>query len=330
MIDGVVALLLHKIFPFAVVDKVVDPQLLDTVITGVAGTAFGAATPEPDALTQPLTVCVTLYDPAVDTLIDDVAAAVLHNNVPAALVDNTEVPQLSATFTNGADGITFGFATPEPAALTQPLTDCVTVYDPAVDTVIDAAVALPVLHNNVPAALVVNTDDPQLSVTVTIGVEGTAFGAATPEPAALTQPFTVCVTLYDPAVDTVIDDVAAPVLQNIVPAALVDNTEVPQLSATVTTGADGIALGAARPEPGALMQPLTVWVTLYDPAFDTVIDDVVSPVVLHDKLPPALVLKVVDPQLLVTVTTGAVGTVLGAAVPEPAGLVQPFEPAVTV
>ena len=127
MIDGVVALLLHKIFPFAVVDKVVDPQLLDTVITGVAGTAFGAATPEPDALTHPLKVCVTLYDPAVDTLIDDVAAAVLHNNVPVALVDNTEVPQLSATFTNGADGITFGFATPEPAALTQPLTVCVTL-----------------------------------------------------------------------------------------------------------------------------------------------------------------------------------------------------------
>ena len=51
-------------------------------------------------------------------------------------------------------------------------------------------------------------------------------------------------------------------LHNKDPAELVDKEEVPQLSETVTTGADGIALGAAKAEPAALVQPFTVWVTL--------------------------------------------------------------------
>ncbi len=36
------------------------------------------------------------------------------------------------------------------------------------------------------------------------------------------------------------------------------NKELPQLSTTVTAGADGIAFGAAVPLPGALVHPLTV------------------------------------------------------------------------
>jgi DNA gyrase/topoisomerase IV subunit A len=35
-------------------------------------------------------------------------------------------------------------------------------------------------------------------------------------------------------------------------------TEFPQLLVTVTTGADGIAIGAATPEPAELVQPPTV------------------------------------------------------------------------
>ena len=39
------------------------------------------------------------------------------------------------------------------------------------------------------------------------------------------------------------------------------NVELPQLFTTVTTGADGIACGAATPPPEGLVQPFTVCVT---------------------------------------------------------------------
>ena len=66
---------------------------------------FGAATPEPEALTHPLTVWVSVYVPALLTLIDDVVAAVLHNKVPNAVVDKVDVPsQLLTTLTVGVDG----------------------------------------------------------------------------------------------------------------------------------------------------------------------------------------------------------------------------------
>ena len=57
---------------------------------------------------------------------------------------------------------------------------------------------------------------------------------------------------------TVMDEVVSPVLHNKVPVAVVDNVEVPQLFTTVTTGADGTTLGAAMPDPAALVQPFTV------------------------------------------------------------------------
>ena len=60
------------------------------------------------------------------------------------------------------------------------------------------------------------------------------------------------------------------------------------------------------------------------PPVVTVIVEPVEPV-LHSKLPPAVVDKVdVPSQLFTTVTTGADGTTLGAAMPDPAALVQPF------
>ena len=67
---------------------------------------FGAATPEPEALTHPLTVCVNVYVPALFTLIDDVVSVVLHNNIPDAVVDKVDVPlQLLTTLTDGVDGV---------------------------------------------------------------------------------------------------------------------------------------------------------------------------------------------------------------------------------
>ena len=58
---------------------------------------------------------------------EDVVAPVLHNKEPVAVADKVDVPQLSVTATTGADGIAFGKAAPEPAALTQPFTVCVTL-----------------------------------------------------------------------------------------------------------------------------------------------------------------------------------------------------------
>jgi hypothetical protein len=49
------------------------------------------------------------------------------------------------------------------------------------------------------------------------------------------------------------------VLHNKVPVAVVDNVEVPsQLFTTFTTGAVGVVLGAATPEPCKLVHPLAL------------------------------------------------------------------------
>jgi hypothetical protein len=149
--DAVVAPLLHNKEPVNDVAVNIElPQLFTTVTTGADGIAFGAATPLPEGLVQPFTICVTEYVPAVVVVIDEVVAPSLHNkeplNEPAV---NVELPQLLTTVMPGADGITFGAATPLPEGLVQPFTVCVTVYVPAVVTVIDEVVA-PLLHNKEP------------------------------------------------------------------------------------------------------------------------------------------------------------------------------------
>jgi hypothetical protein len=123
-------------------------------------------------------------------------------------------------------------------------------------------VVSPVLHNRLPAELADKAEVPQLSATVTTGADGIAFGAAMLEPAALVQPFAVWVTVYEPPVATVMEELVSPVLHNKEPPALVANTLLPQLLLTVTTGAAGAAVGVAMPDPAALVQPFTVWVTL--------------------------------------------------------------------
>ncbi len=99
----------------------------------------------------------------------------------------------------------------------------------------------PVDHNKL-VPEVIKTEFPQLFVTVTIGVDGIAIGAAVPEPAKLAQPPTVCVTVYVPAEETVIEGVVAPVDHNkLVPEVV--NTEFPQLFDTVTIGVEGTVHG---------------------------------------------------------------------------------------
>ena len=129
---------------------------------------------------------MTVYVPAVVTVIVAVVSPVLHSNVPVKFdAVRSDVPlQLSVTVTVGAFGALPGAATPLPAADVHPApTDCVTVYVPAVVTVIVAVVS-PVLHSNVPVKFdAVRSDVPlQLSVTVTVGAFGALPGLATPLP----------------------------------------------------------------------------------------------------------------------------------------------------
>ena len=131
---------------------------------------------------------------------------------------------------------------------------------PAVVTLTDEVVA-PVLHNKDPVAVVESVEFPQLSETVTTGVDGTDLGVAVPLPGGLVHPFIVLVTVYTPAVLTVIDEVVAPLLHNKTPVAVVERVELPQESITVTTGIGGIGIGADVPLPGILVHPLTVEVT---------------------------------------------------------------------
>ena len=56
--------------------------------------------------------------------------------------------------------------------------------------------------------------------------------------------------------------VVSPVFHNNLPIALVESVELPQIFVIMTTGFAGVFLGAAVPVPGALVQPLTVVVTV--------------------------------------------------------------------
>jgi hypothetical protein len=198
-----------------------------------------------------------------------VVSPVLQSNVPVKFdAVSVDVPsQLSVTVTVGAAGALPGFATPLPAGDVHPAPiDCVTVYVPAVFTVIVAVVS-PVLQSNVPVKFdAVSVDVPsQLSVTVTVGAAGALPGFATPLPAGDVHPAPRdCVTVYVPAVVTVIVAVVSPVLQSSVPVKFdAISDDVPsQLSVTVTVGADGGLPGFAIPLPAVDVHPAAVWVTV--------------------------------------------------------------------
>ena len=117
--------------------------------------------PDPELL-QPLAlVLVTVYVPAVVTVINAPVAPVLHNNGSLPVVDNFELPQLFTTVTAGTEGIAFGADTPLPIGLAQPSTVLFTVIVPAVVTVMEGVVA-PVLHNMLPPSGIDKTELPQL------------------------------------------------------------------------------------------------------------------------------------------------------------------------
>jgi hypothetical protein len=53
-------------------------------------------------------------------VIEEVDCPVDHNNVPVAVVERIDVPQLFTTVTTGTEGPAPGLATPDPIGLTQP------------------------------------------------------------------------------------------------------------------------------------------------------------------------------------------------------------------
>jgi hypothetical protein len=139
---------------------------------------------------------VTVYVPEAVTVIDEVVAPLLHNREPVKPdAVNIELPQLSATLTVGAGGVVFGAAVPLPVAPVHPFTVCDTVYVPGSETVMEDEVAA-LFHSKEPVkAEAVNSELPQLFITVTAGADGIVFGAAVPLPGELVQPLTVCVTV---------------------------------------------------------------------------------------------------------------------------------------
>mgnify|MGYP000161827994 CR=1 FL=1 len=248
--DAVVSPVDHRRFVPKTV-SVDDPQLSVTDTDGAAGTANGDAVPEPAALVHPPTVCVTVYVPAVVTVIDAVVSPVDHNKfVPVAV--NVDDPQLSVTVTVGADGAAGSDKVSFNVFEEHPLSNVI-AYEPDVNPVIVyGSVTTPLLPDEVPVHVTVpvpvpfTTIEPSLfphtegSVNAPAVIVGAANGAAVPEPGGLVHPPTVCVTVYVPAVVTVIDAVVSPVDHNkFVPVAV--NVDDPQLSVTVTVGAAGIA-----------------------------------------------------------------------------------------
>ena len=172
---------------------VAEQKLLPVKVRGV-GTTRGAALPEPADEGHPFTVCTTVKVVLLEVVVEDVVALLLQSIVAFAAGVNASVdnPQSLVTLTEGVSGVVFGAATPEPAAEVQPFAVCVTVYVPAVETVIGEVVSV-VLHNRVPVAVVLRVLVPlQLFTTVTVGVEGNEVTVTVALPSVPQHPSADC------------------------------------------------------------------------------------------------------------------------------------------
>ncbi len=137
------------------------------------------------------------------------------------------------------------------------------MYVAALVTMIEVDVA-PLLHRIGPVKFeAVRTELPQLFSTVTVGATGTTSGEEVPLPFALVQPLMVWLTVYVAALATMMESLVSPVLHNSAPVKFVaTRSELPQLSWTVTVGADGIPLGTEDSLPAGLTHPFKVCVTV--------------------------------------------------------------------
>ncbi len=137
-----------------------------------------------------------------------------------------------------------------------------------------------------------------------VGFAGVSLTETSTALSPLLQPLpSVIVAVYEPFCVIVIEGVVAPVLHSTVPGSAIESFDEPHSFRTLITGVGGIGLGAAVTTPALLVQPLSVWVTVYWPGWFTWIDGEVSPV-LHKSEPVATVESVETLQLSVTEITG--------------------------
>lgn len=198
---------------------------LVTVPIAIEGMAFTVTTVAAEVAEQPLPfVYVTVYEPAADTLMDCVVAPV-DQRLPVACEDvsvteppeQNEVGPLAEIV--GAVGLAFTVTIVAAEVVEQPLPFVyVTVYEPLAVTLIDCVVApvdqrLPVACDDVKVTEppVQNVVDPLAEI---VGADGFALTVTTVAVEVAEQPLPfVYVTVYEPAAETLIDCVVAPVDQ---------------------------------------------------------------------------------------------------------------------
>ena len=269
----------------------------------------------------------------------------------------------------GVDGVALTITVVDPAALVQPFTVTVTLYVPAsvgstlaMFGVLDVEVnpfgpvqlqVAPVTVGVLKFSVAPSHKGPLL---LAVGVAGVALTTTVVEPTALVQPLTVTVTLYVPAsvgstfamfgvLDVEVNPFGpvqlyvAPVTVGVLKLSVAPSHKGPLL---VAVGVAGVALTITVVDPAALVQPLTVTVTLYVPAsvgstfaMLGVLDVEVKPLgPVQLQVAPVTVgvLKfnvapVHKGPLLVAV--GVAGNGLTTTVVDPAALVHPFTVMVT-
>jgi hypothetical protein len=268
---------------------------------GVAGIGFTMTVVEAGDDVQPLTVRVTLYVPALVPVgfwsADVKPPGPIHEYVAPPTVEAKSWivapaqygPPLLAV---GADGIGLTATVVDPAAEVQPLTVTVTLYVPAsvavgfcTDEVKPFGPAheyVAPLTNGVESWIVLPAQyGPPL---LAVGVDGIGFTTTLVDPAADVQPFTVTVTEYVPAFAVVdpamvgfcCDEVKpfGPLHAYVAPLTVGVESEIvapaqygPPFDAV---GVAGIGFTTTLVVPAAEVQPLTVTVTEYVPAFAVV------------------------------------------------------------
>jgi hypothetical protein len=211
--------------------------------------------------------------PAAETVIDCVVAPV-DQRFPVAEDDVSVmvVPgqKLAGPLMVGVAGAGLAVTAKAAEVAEQPLAlVTVTVYEPAVETVIDCVVApvdqrFPVAEDDVRVMVVPGQ---KLAGPLMVGVAGAGLAVTTNATEVAEQPLaSVTVTEYEPAVETVIDCVVAPVDQRL-PVAddEVSVIEPPQRSAAgpVIVGVGGAAAAVTANADEVALQPLAlVTVTL--------------------------------------------------------------------
>jgi hypothetical protein len=237
----------------------------------------------------PAFVAMTVYEPAAETAIDWVVAPV-DQTLPVA---EEEVRVMGVPGQNEAGPLMVGVVAAALAvtALAADVAEqpaplvTVTVNDPAVETVIDCVTApvdqrFPVAADEVSVMEAPGQND---AGPLMVGVAGAAFAVtANAAEVALHPEAAVTVTINEPAVETVIDCVVAPVDQRL-PVADEDVSvmvlPVQKVAGPLIVGVGGSAFDATAKAADVALQPFApVTVTVKEPAAETVIDWVVAPV----------------------------------------------------